>query len=91
MSRSKNKLISGQSLIYERTDGVTYARYRDPPLNKLPRWIVGGDPNAVSKAEGKLFGYDMWQKMMEEAETNTVLKKYLKKAVEAFYITKENK
>ena len=91
MSRSKNKLISGQSLIYERADGVTYARYRDPPLNKLPRWIVGGDPKAVSKAEGKLFGYDMWQKMMEEAETNTVLKKYLKKAVEAFYITKENK
>jgi len=91
MSQLKNKLMPGEAMIYENVSGVVYARYRDPPLNKLPRWIVGGDPKAVSKAEGKLFGYDMWQKMMEEAETNTVLKKYLKKAVEAFYITKENK
>ena len=88
---SPDKLIPGQSLIYERADGVTYARYRDPPHNKLPRWIVGGDPKAVSKANGELFGYAEWEDMMEEAEKNPVLKKYLKKAVEVYCLTKEDK
>jgi hypothetical protein len=86
---SPDKLIPGQSLIYERADGVTYARYRDPPHNKLPRWIVGGDPKALSKANGELFDYAEWKDMMEEAKNNSVLKKYLQKAVEVFYLTKE--
>lgn len=89
MSPSKNNLIPGAALIYENADGVVYARYRDPPHNTIPRWIVGGDPLGVSKAEGKLFDYATWQDMMEEANKNPVLKKYLQKAVEVFYLTKE--
>ncbi len=45
------KLLPGQPLIYERANGVTYARYRDPPHNKIKRWIVGGDPKAVAEAK----------------------------------------
>ena len=52
MSQSKNKMVPGAALIYERTDGVVYARYRDAPHNKLPRWIIGGDPAGVARAQG---------------------------------------
>jgi len=86
-----SKLIPGQSLIYERADGVTYARYRDPPHNKIPRWIVGGEPEGVSKAQGNLFSYSEWQEMMELAKEYSTLKKQLQKAVTTYYILKENK
>lgn len=43
-AESDDKLIPGEALIYERANGVVYARYRDPPHNTLPRWVVGGDP-----------------------------------------------
>ena len=55
-----DKLIPGAALIYERADGVTYAKYRDPPHNKIPRWIVGGDPAGVARAQGKLLDYSEW-------------------------------
>jgi hypothetical protein len=86
-----SKLIPGQSLIYERADGVTYARYRDPPHNKIPRWIVGGEPEGVSKAQGNLFSYSEWQEMMELSKEYSTLKKQLQKAVTTYYILKENK
>jgi len=88
---SPNKLIPDAALIYERANGVTYARYRDPPYNVHERWIVGGEPTAVARAKGELFGYAEWEDMMEEAERNPILKKYLKKAIEAYCLTKENK
>ena len=47
VTAQRSGLIPGQSLIYERVDGVVYARYRDPPYNTEPRWIVGGDPDAL--------------------------------------------
>ena len=47
VTAQRSGLIPGQSLIYERVDGVVYARYRDPPHNTIPRWIVGGDPDAL--------------------------------------------
>lgn len=85
------KLIPGAALIYERVDNVTYARYRDPPHNTVPRWIVGGDPDGVSRAQGNLFSYSEWQEMMELAKEYSTLKKQLQKAVTTYYILKENK
>ena len=47
MTQNKETLIHGEALIYERgMNGIIYARYRDPPHNSIPRWIVGGAPNA---------------------------------------------
>ena len=86
----EGKLVPEAALIYEHADGVTYARYRDPPHNQIERWIVGGEPTAVARAKGELFGYHEWEDMMEEAERNPVLKKYLKKAIEAYCLTKED-
>ena len=50
-----DKLIPGEPLIYERADGVVYARYRDKP--EIERWLVGGDPAGVARAQGKLLDY----------------------------------
>ena len=85
------KHIPGEALIYERANGVVYARYRDPPNNKLPRWIVGGDPSAVSKAQGDLLTYAEWKEMCQLAEEYPTIKKLLDKVVVAYYTVKENK
>ena len=62
------KMIPGAALIYERADGVVYARYRDPPHNTVPRWIVGGDPAGVARAQGELLDYSEWKQLCEVAQ-----------------------
>lgn len=84
-------LIPDQPLIYERSDGVVYARYRDPPHNTEPRWIIGGDPAAVAKANGQILDYSEWMRLCELAETNTTLKKLMDKLVTTYYLVKEAK
>jgi len=86
-----SKLVPGAALIYENADGVVYARYRDPPHNKMPRWIIGGEPESVSKAQGNLFSYSEWQDMMELAKEYPTLRKQLQTAVTTYYIVKDNK
>ena len=81
--------IPGEALIYERADGVVYARYRDPPHNTIPRWIIGGDPGAVARAQGKLLDYGEWMRLCDLCETNTTLKKLMDKLVTTYYVIKE--
>jgi len=85
------KLIPSEALIYERVDGVVYARYRDPPFNKLDRWIVGGDPDGVSHAQGNLFSYSEWQDINRLAEENYTLKLQMQKLLDIYYIVKDDK
>jgi hypothetical protein len=84
-------LIPNEALIYERSDGVVYAHYRDPPHNTIPRWIIGGDPSAVAKAQGDLLSYSEWQDLCDVANENETLKKLMDKLVTTYYIIKENK
>jgi len=80
-------LIPNEPLIYERANGVVYARYPGKP--DIPRWIVGGDPGAVRRAQGDLLDYAEWQQLCELAETNETLKKLLDKLVVTYYIIKD--
>ena len=90
MSQLKSKLIPGEALIYERHDGVVYARYRDPPFNTMhERWIVGGDPAGVARAQGNLLEYGEWVKLCNLAKENPTLKKQLDKLVTTYYIIKD--
>ena len=84
----KQGLIPGQALIYERANGVTYARYRDPPHNMIERWVVGGDPKAVAEAMG-IIDYDEWKDIMMIAEGNVTLQKLIKKLRQTYYLIKE--
>ena len=84
----KQGLIPGQALIYERANGVTYARYRDPPHNMIERWVVGGEPKAVAEAMG-IIDYDEWKDIMMIAEGNVTLQKLIKKLRQTYYLIKE--
>lgn len=83
------KLIPDQALIYEQADGVVYARYRDPPYNSQPRWIVGGDPAGVARAQGKLLDYGEWKNLCELSQSNITLKKQMEKLVNTYYMVKD--
>jgi|TARA_B110000503_G_scaffold140628_1_gene232009 hypothetical protein len=84
------KMIPGEALIYERSNGVVYARYRDPPHNTIPRWIVGGDPDSVNKAQGSLIGYDEWKHIHVLADENPALKKQLDRLIILYYTIKDS-
>jgi hypothetical protein len=84
------KLIPNEALIYERSDGVVYAHYRDPPHNTIPRWIIGGDPAGVARAQGTLFGYDEWRDMQLIADQNPALKKQLDRLLIMYYTVKDS-
>ena len=87
---SKNeKLIPGKALIYERANGVVYARYRDAPHNKMPRWIIGGDPAGVARAQGDLLSYAEWQELCELSLNYPTLKKLLDQVVTTYYTVKD--
>ena len=82
-------MIPGEALIYTRANGVVYAQYRDPPHNDIPRWIIGGDPGAVSKAQGDLLDYAEWKHLCEIAKDNPTIKLLLDKLINTYYIAKE--
>jgi hypothetical protein len=82
-------MIPGEALIYTRADGVVYAQYRDPPHNDIPRWIIGGDPGAVSRAQGDLLDYAEWKHLCEIAKDNPTIKLLLDKLINTYYIAKE--
>lgn len=81
-------LQPGEELIYERANGVVYARYSNRP--EIPRWIVGGDPGAVARAQGRLLDYNEWLNLCDLVETNVTLKKQMDKLVNTYYIIKES-
>jgi hypothetical protein len=65
-------LIPGAALIYERVDGVVYARYRDAPYNQIPRWIIGGDLRSINlpKTLNNALGIDIVQKIIKNNKNN---------------------
>ena len=83
------ELLPGEALIYERANGVVYARYRDFP--EVPRWLVGGDPGAVSREQGHLLDYAEWKHLCELSQTNSTLKKLMDKLVTTYYLVKDDK
>jgi len=81
-------LIPNEALIYERSDGVVYAHYRDKP--EIERWIVGGDPAGVARAQGDLLNYAEWQELCKLSLEYPTLKKLLDQLVTTYYTVKDN-
>jgi len=82
-------LIPNEPLIYERSDGVVYAHYPNNP--DIDRWIVGGDPAGVARAQGDLISYSEWQELCELSESYPTLRKLLDTLVTTYYTIKEHK
>ena len=78
-------------MIYERANGVVYARYRDPPYNDLPRWIIGGDPAGVARAQGDMLNYSDWQDLCRLSKEYPTIKKLLDQLVTMYYTVKDDK
>jgi hypothetical protein len=87
---SKSELAN-EPLIYERADGINYARFADEPKRSKynGRWIIGGDPIALAKLNGELFSYGEWQEMMELSLKYPILKNQMKKLIEIYYLVKD--
>ena len=78
-------LIPGAALIYEHASGIIYARYRDPPHNTIPRWVIGRqDPT-------NMLEYNDWEKMLELSNNNLTFKKELDKVINLYYLLKDDK
>ena len=76
-------LIPGAALIYERSNGVVYARYRDPPHNAIPRWEIGRTANTP------VLGYGDFNEMIDLAETNPAFKELFESMLVMYYLLKE--
>lgn len=81
----KKEDLVGEALIYERADGVTYARFRDDPKKSLypGRWEIGRD------YKEPLLDYAEWKHLMDIAHTYPTLKKQLDKTLDLYYIVKD--
>jgi hypothetical protein len=82
-------LIPNEVLIYERSDGVVYARYQNKP--EIERWIIGGDPAGVARAQGDLLNYAEWQELCKLSLEYPTLRKLLDTLVTTYYTVKEHK
>jgi len=78
-------LIPDQPLIYERANGVTYARYRDPPYNKQPRWVVGEMLDSPKWKNDRL-----WNDIREAAKTNKVLQEALERVIMLYHLSEKD-
>jgi hypothetical protein len=75
-------LIPGAVLIYERSNGVVYARYRDPPHNAIPRWEIGRTSNMTVLNNTEL------RQMIELAQTNAAFGELFESMLTMYYLLK---
>jgi len=77
-------LIPGASLIYENSNGVIYAWYRDPPHNTIPRWEIGRTCQKYS------LSYNDFREMVELTKTNSGFKEQFESLLTMYYLFKED-
>ena len=87
------QLKPGAKYIYERVDGVTYAR--EFGANSSERFEIGYDWSGEDQQRGRsmrdrLMEDKLWGNIRRAAENNPALKDALDKAIEIYHLTKEN-
>lgn len=88
---AKEDLI-GEALIYEHSNNVVYARFRDEPKSSMypGRWIIGGAADSIAKVKGELT-YSQWEELFSLANKHPTLKKQLDKTLDLYYILRNGK
>ena len=74
-------LKSGATYVYERADGVTYAR----EFGSSDRKAIGWDYTIKQRVED-----DMWRDIRAHAQTNPALQKALDNAIIIYKLSKDN-
>jgi hypothetical protein len=85
MLRPNKEDLVGESLIYERANGVTYARFRDDPKKSLypGRWEIGRE------VKEPIFDYAEWRHLQDLAHQHPTIKKQLDKLKDLYYIVRD--
>jgi hypothetical protein len=78
-------LKPGATYIYERADGVTYAR----EAGSLERTAIGWDYSAQLKID-QLKENDLWNEIRQAAKTNPVLQTELDRVIMLYHLSKED-
>lgn len=89
MQTKGHNMIPGEALIYERANGLVYARYRDPPHNKQPRWIIGGCPEAFEKLNKPITDKE-WDELCQLSQHNETLKIQLEQLITTYILVRDN-
>lgn len=76
-------LKPGATYVYEKADGITYAREHGAPINT--RFEIGRDYSVVLRDEKLL-----WNKIIEEAQQNVNLQEAMERVKIIYYLSKEN-
>jgi hypothetical protein len=86
MLRPKKEDLAGESLIYEKASGITYAKFRDEPKKSLypGRWEIGRDVSA-----DPLLDYAQWRHLIDLSKEYPTLKKQLEQLLTTYYVVKE--
>ena len=78
-----SNLKPGASYVYEKADGITYAREVGAPTNS--RFEIGRDFDRQLKDE-----LDLWNKIVYESRKNTRLQEALERVKVLYYLSKTN-
>ena len=79
------KLESNQTYIYEKADGVTYAR----KPGSLDRIVIGYDHDA-EKRKAELKETELWNEIRSAAKTNKALQRALDRAKMLYRLSKDD-
>ena len=78
-------LKPGATYIYERADGVTYAR----EFGAAERTAIGWDYDVQLKTN-QLKEADLWKEIQQAAKSNPVLQKELERVIMLYHLSKED-
>lgn len=82
--------IPGEKLIYESAAGIVYARYMNPELRHIPRWIVGGNPEGFIPGTG-MPRPEEWQGLDCEPDWTLIQKNPKLKDLYTKFLLEQNK
>jgi hypothetical protein len=80
------QLKPGATYIYEKADGITYAREFGSSPNT--RFEIGRDYDRTKKDEEEL-KIDLWKEILDASNNNSMLQKALERAKIDYYLSKE--
>ncbi len=81
--------IPGEKLIYERAAGLVYARYANPELRHIDRWIIGGCPEAFERLNKPITDKE-WEELCELSKHNKTLKIQLDQLITTYLLVRDN-
>jgi hypothetical protein len=78
-----------EPLIYERAAGLVYARYANPKLRHIDRWIIGSCPEAFERINKPITDKE-WEELYQLAAITPTLKHLLDQTITLYKLVRDN-